>query len=68
MKHTKSDLEDTEGGSSLHVETLSESKNENMPILEVNVKKGTVKISAFLQTDQSYETNYKFYIGIIPEN
>ena len=68
MQHNKSDLEDTEGGSSLHVETLSESKNENMPILEVNVKKGTIKISAFLQTDQSYETNYKFYIGIIPEN
>ena len=68
LKHTKSDLKNTEGGSSLHVETLSESKNENMPILEVNVKKGTVKISAFLQTDQSYETNYKSYIGIIPEN
>ena len=67
LKHTKSDLITTEG-SSLHVETLSESKNENMPMLEVNVKKGTVKISAFLQTDQSYETNYKFYIGIIPEN
>ena len=69
LKHTKSDLKNTEGGSSLHVETLSsESKNENMPILEVNVEKGTVKISAFLQTDQSYETNYKSYIGIIPEN
>ena len=39
-------------------ETISDSKNEDMPILEVNVRKGTVNISVF-QKDQSQETNYE---------
>ena len=39
-------------------ETLSDSKNEDLPILEVNVRKGTVNISVF-QKDTSQETNYE---------
>merc|ERR1712150_213847 len=39
-------------------ETLSDSKNEDMPILEVNVRKGTVNISVF-QKDKSQGTNYE---------
>ena len=71
LKHIKSDLNNNtteESSSSLHIETIVSdySKNEeDMPILEVNVKKGTVKISTF-QTDLSQETNYKSYIGIVP--
>ena len=70
LKHIKSDLAENcsktpkiteESSSSLYVETIMSdySKNEeDMPILEVNVRKGTVNISVF-QKDKSQETNYE---------